>query len=221
MSKRVRNFNILYFCLKHLMAPLLIVEFIFVALCNTDPFNRNTYVLWVIIIIGLMFAYYIFFFFLNKTLEKKAKRRLNKNLEYINQCEYENRISDAATYLENELKREYVAGLYFNCLLNYAHILLMLDRREESKNIIFNTKWKKMDDVASFIRFVFYVFEGNVEMINVEHNKVRVANLGNDYKKLARYLYSIINDEENIEKPNNLMYPIVNEIIEKYKTVNE
>lgn len=220
MSNKVKAFNIFLRLLKYFPILLILIDFVLLALVYMDPFNANSYSLGIYIVLGVIIVFSIFRIIFGKLMLKKAKARLQKNIDFINTCEYENRLSDSKEYLENELKKEYVMEIYLNNLINYSNILLILDEREQARNIAFTTDWKMYDQAASLLKFIFYAYDENFEKLNIEHNKIKAASIGNDLKSVARYVYSVINKEEPCEKPSKIMYPIVDEIISRYQTTD-
>ena len=220
MSNKVKVFNIFLRLLKYFPVLLILIDFVLLGLVYMDPFNANSYSLGIYIVLGVIVVFSIFRVIFGKLMIKKAKARLQKNIDYINTCEYENRLSDSKEYLENELKKEYVMEIYLNNLLNYSNILLMLDEKEHSRSIVFTTDWKMYDQAASLLRFIFYAYDENFEKLNIEHSKIKAASIGHELKDVARYIYSLINKEEPCEKPSKIVYPIVDEIISRYQTTD-
>lgn len=220
MSNKVKAFNIFLRLLKYFPVLLILIDFVLLGLVYMDPFNANSYLLGIYIVLGVIVVFSIFRVIFGKLMIKKAKARLQKNIDFINTCEYENRLSDSKEYLENELKKEYVMEIYLNNLLNYSNILLMLDEKEHSRSIVFTTDWKMYDQAASLLRFIFYAYDENFEKLNIEHNKIKASSIGHELKDVVRYIYSLINKEEPCEKPSKIMYPIVDEIISRYQTTD-
>ncbi len=52
-------------------------------------------------------------------------------------------------------------------------------------------------------------------MMNIEHNKLSSASISADIKRVLKYIYCVINNKECDEIPSNLLYPIVEEIINR------
>lgn len=216
MSKRVKAYSVFFYFFKYSVWFVVGFVFLLLLLIYVDKQHLEVYSMLNNICMVYLLVEFALCIYIDKYLNKKVGKRITTDNDVINDFERKKETGKVISYIEQRLKKEYHFDAYLRLILSYIGALMDENENEKARSIVFNTKCKGYDAFLSFYRFVFYAYDGNVSMLDMEYKTIMNSGCSYEVKFITKYFFSIIKGEKTEERPEEFKIPLLYEIENKY-----